>query len=80
MVILLYSSPYHHTENADGTVRSKYDQHIRMMILLCKPAEELAQQIPKPTKQAAIATGSTVFPRYCKVIGIVMVAMVTGSF
>lgn len=47
-------------EQADVTVRSKYDQHISMMILLCKPSNELAQQIPKPTKQAAIATGSTV--------------------
>ena len=44
------------------TVRSKYDQHISMMILLCKPTSELAQQLPKPTKQAAIATGSKVDP------------------
>lgn len=50
------------TEQADTTVKSKYDEHLNMMILLCNPPDELAQQIPKPTKQAAIATGSKVYP------------------
>ena len=58
---LSHATSYAHpTESADVTVRAKYDQHVNMMQLLCQPADQLVQQVPKPTKQAAIATGSKV--------------------